>query len=102
MLHKDQIIDTLSANAASIATFGVRRIGLFGSYVRTEQSLTSDIDLLVDIDTDKETFENFMGWCDFLENLFPKAKIEVLTTNGLSKYLGPAILKEAEYIQIAS
>jgi uncharacterized protein len=102
MAPKDQIIGTLSAHAAAIAAFGVRRIGLFGSYARAEQTPESDIDLLVDFEPDLENFDNFMGLCDYLENLFPKAKLEVLTVNGLSKHLGPGILQEVAYVQVAS
>ena len=35
--------------------FGVKEIGIFGSYVRNEQTEVSDIDILVD-------FEKPIGW----------------------------------------
>jgi predicted nucleotidyltransferase len=39
---------------------GVIRIGLFGSFVREEQSRESDLDLLVEFDQGRKTFDNFI------------------------------------------
>ena len=44
---KQSIITTLHQNRSHLREFGVRRIGLFGSFVRGEQHPDSDIDLLV-------------------------------------------------------
>jgi predicted nucleotidyltransferase len=77
--------------------FGVNRIGLFGSYVRNEQTPHSDIDILVDFSPEKENYDNFMALYDYLENLFDK-KIEVVTVNGLSPYIKPYILNEVAYV----
>ena len=81
-----------------LASFGVNRIGLFGSYVRNEQQSQSDIDILVDFEPEKETFDNFMNLFDYLEKLFENEKIEVVTVNGLSPYIGKHILKEVNYV----
>jgi len=78
--------------------FGVNKIGLFGSYVRNEQHPQSDIDILVDFDPEKETFDNFMNLYNYLEELFNSEKIEVVTINGLSPYIGKYILKEVHYV----
>jgi len=77
--------------------FGVNRIGLFGSYVRNEQTRRSDIDILVDFFPEKENYDNYMALYDYLENLFKK-KIEIVTLNGLSPYIGPQILEEVIYV----
>lgn len=53
-LHKDAILQTLATHKLQLADFGVRQIGLFGSYVRNEATENSDIDLLVDIRKDKK------------------------------------------------
>jgi len=80
------------------AAFGVNKIGLFGSYVRNEQSTQSDIDILVGFEPSKETFDNYMNLYNYLENLFAGEKVEVVTLNGLSPYIGPTILKEVNYV----
>jgi predicted nucleotidyltransferase len=76
----------------------VSNIGLFGSYLRNEQSAKSDIDLLIDFEHDKESFDNYMAVYDIFESLFKNEKIEIVTKNGLSKYIGPKILKDVMYV----
>jgi len=97
MTTKDKILLTIKAHKPELTAFGVDRIGLFGSYVRNEQSGKSDIDILVDFIPEKETFDNYMTLYDYLEKLFSQEKIELVTINGLSPYIGPRILKEVTY-----
>jgi len=99
-LHKDAILNTLAAHRSRLSDdFGVREIGLFGSYVRNEAKEDSDIDLLVDIQKDKKTFNNFISLNYYLEELFGK-KVELVTTQSLSPFIGPHILKTVEYAAI--
>ena len=98
-LHKDAILQILVTHKSQLADFGVRQIGLFGSYVRDEATENSDIDLLVDIRKDKKTFNNFISLNYYLEELFGK-KVELVTTQSLSPYIGPHILKTVEYAAI--
>ena len=81
-----------------LSKFGVQNIGLFGSYSRNEQSAKSDIDLLIDFEPEKESFDNFMAVYDIFESIFKNEKIEVVTKNGLSPYIGPKILNEVMYV----
>ncbi len=71
---------------------------MFGSYIRNEQSSDSDIDLLIDFEPEKENFDNFMAVYDLFEKIFKNERIEVVTKNGLSPYIGPKILKEVQYV----
>ena len=80
-----------------LQNFGIVRIGLFGSYVREEQTEKSDIDILLEFEPEKENFDNYMTVYDILENLFRNEKVEIVTKNGLSPYIGPQILKEVIY-----
>jgi len=98
MTNKEHILSTLKSKKADLSAIGIRQVGLFGSYVRNEQNEQSDIDNLIDFDPDKETFDNFMEVYELLEKLFKNLKIEVVTKNGLSPYIGPKILKEVQYI----
>jgi predicted nucleotidyltransferase len=99
-LHKDGILKTLAAHGPQLAGFGVDRIGLFGSYVRNEANDSSDIDLLVDLRKDKKTFNNFLSLNYYLEELLGK-KVELVTIQSLSPFIGPHILKTVEYASIA-
>ena len=98
MTTKGFILSTIRSHKAQLTGFGIQNIGLFGSYVRDEQSEKSDIDLLIDFTPDKENYDNYMAVYDYLENLFKNEKIELVTKNGLSPYIGPEILKEILYI----
>jgi predicted nucleotidyltransferase len=96
-ITKDRILQTLQANQKQLEAFGVQEIGLFGSYVRNEATIDSDIDLLIDIQKEKKTFKNFMSLAYYLEELFNK-KVELVTKQSLSPYIGPHILKTVEYV----
>jgi hypothetical protein len=72
-------------------------MGLFGSFVKNTATTNSDIDLLVEFDPHQKTFDNFMDLSFFLEQLFSR-KIELVTPQSLSKYIGPHILKEVENV----
>jgi hypothetical protein len=100
MLTKQDIFQTIIDNKEAIKSFGVTEIGLFGSYVRDEQTVDSDIDFLIDYNLKKIDFKKFMNFCFMLDELFQNKKVEVITKNGLSKYIGPYILKEVKYVKI--
>nr|WKN37902.1 nucleotidyltransferase family protein [Tunicatimonas sp. TK19036] len=97
MKTKETILNTIKLHRKQIEGFGVKNVGLYGSYVRDEQSVSSDIDLLIDFDPDYEKFDNYMALCDYLENLFQGERVEIVTRSGLSPYIGPKILKEVVY-----
>lgn len=98
MTTKDYILNTIKTHKTELTKFGIQNIGLFGSYVRNEQSKNSDIDILIDFDPDKENFDNFMAAYDYFEQLFKGEKVEIVTKNGLSSHIGPKILKEVLYV----
>ena len=98
MTSRHTILAVIRTHKPQLASFGVSRIGLFGSYARNEQNPKSDIDILVDFEPDKETFDNLMNLYDYLEKLFIDEKVEVVTINGLSPYIGQHILKEVNYV----
>jgi len=98
MTTRDYILTTIRTHKSEFSKFGIRNIGLFGSYVRNEQSDKSDIDILIDFDPDKENFDNYMAVYDLIEQLFKNKKIEIVTINGLSPYIGPRILNEVMYV----
>lgn len=98
MTTKEKIISTLQSHKLDFLGFGVRNIGLFGSYLRNEQSDKSDIDLLIDFEPEKESFDNYMAVYDLVETIFNGERIEVVTKNGLSKYIGPKILNDVMYV----
>jgi predicted nucleotidyltransferase len=100
-LQKVKVMTVLTKNLATIRSFGVRRIGLFGSVLRGEAGPKSDVDILVEFDEGHATFDNLMGLHEFLTQIL-KRKVDLVTMGGLSPYIGPHILKEVKYVEGAS
>jgi predicted nucleotidyltransferase len=98
---KQELIEIIHANEESISHFGVNRLGIFGSFVRDEANPESDVDFFIEFDPEKKTFKNFMGLSFLLEELTGR-KVELVTPQSLSKYIGPYILKEVEYVPFAA
>jgi len=94
---KENILSIIRRNQRKIEAFGVKKLGLFGSFVRKEQKPQSDIDLLVEFQQGEKTFDNFMHLSFFLEEVL-KHNIELVTTDSLSPYIKPYIVKEVEYV----
>ncbi|MCI4625917.1 MAG: nucleotidyltransferase family protein [Candidatus Magnetoovum sp. WYHC-5] len=80
-----------------INKFGVIDIAVFGSYVRNEQSKRSDIDILIELKPEFETFNNYMELIFFLEKKM-RGKVDVVVKNGIRKELKQLILQEAVYV----
>ncbi len=57
---KKDILSVIKENQDKIKTFGVKKIGLFGSFVRGEQDVESDVDLLVEFEQGQKTFDHFI------------------------------------------
>jgi len=96
--NKASLIHQLSTRSSEIKDFGVKQLGFFGSFAKdTNIGPDSDIDFLVEFEPDKKTYDNFMDLSFYLEDLLGR-KIELVTPQSLSKYIGPHILKEVENV----
>jgi hypothetical protein len=101
VISKEDLIKQIMGQREKLSHLGVKNIGLFGSFVRSEQTSSSDIDILVEFVPEKHTFDNFMEVSFLLEETLGR-KVEVITPEGLSPYIGPHILKEIERVSIAA
>ena len=45
-----------------------------------------------------ESYDNYMAAYDLFELLFKNERVEIVTKNGLSPYIGPKILNEVMYV----
>ncbi|MCM8787928.1 MAG: nucleotidyltransferase family protein [Candidatus Omnitrophica bacterium] len=70
------IINILKEHRDILKKYKVKKIALFGSYVRGEGKEGSDIDFLVEFK--EPNFDNFMNLVFWLENLFGK-RVDILT-----------------------
>ena len=97
--NKYEIFKRIGAHHADLYDLGVARIGLFGSFVRNEQTDSSDVDMIVDFRQGKKTFDHFMALSFLLERILNR-RVEIVTRASLSPYIGPHILKTAEYVEV--
>lgn len=78
--------------------YGAKRIGFFGSFVRSEQKETSDIDVLVEFEKGAKTFDNYMNLKFFLEEIFGR-KVDLVIVDALKPDIKDRILKEVKYAE---
>lgn len=94
-LTREQAIERLVASAPEIRALGVVRLALFGSVLRDEARADSDVDLLVHFAPGAKTFDHFLALCELLESRLGH-RVELVTMEALSPFLGPRILAEAQ------
>lgn len=79
--NKKEITQILRENAPYMTSeYGVKRIGLFGSYAKDTPTETSDVDLVVEFD--RPIGFRFVEFVEYLENLLGK-NVDVLTPAGI-------------------
>jgi len=98
---KHDVLKLLFQNRARIRALGVKRLGLFGSFARGGQAAGSDVDLLVEFEEGRKSFDNFMQLSFLLEEVLQR-RVELVTLESLSPYIGPYILREVEYAPLAA
>lgn len=84
----------LEENREAIRSYGVRRLGLFGSFAREEATESSDLDFVVEFE--KKSFDAYMDLKEFLEELF-KCRIDLVLADAIKPRLQATILGEAVY-----
>ncbi len=75
----------------------VLKAWLFGSYVRENADIESDIDILVDLEYTQRIGLHFIQMKLDLEQLLNN-KVDLVSSNGISKYIKPIIDTEKELI----
>jgi uncharacterized protein len=95
-MNKETILKKLDENHDTIKNFGVRRLGLFGSYARGAETDVSDMDFLVEFE--KKTFDNYMDLKIFLQRLF-NCKVDLVIADAVKPRLRKPIFEETIYAQ---
>ena len=95
-LDKSIIVSGMEKNADDIRKFGVKRIGLFGSFLGRKQTSKSDVDILVTFDN--VTFRRYIGLLQYLEKLFNK-KVDLVNEKFLREELN-YVKDEAVYARL--
>ncbi len=98
---REDIVARLSGSGIRISELGVKRLALFGSFLRGNAGDQSDVDLIVEFAPGEKTFDHFMQLSFLLEELLGRT-VELVTPDSLSPHIGPHILKEARDVPLAA
>ncbi len=94
MLTPQQITDILQQQYPYLtSTYGIKRIGLFGSYAKGVPREQSDIDLVVEFDVPVGL--KFVEFTEYLEHLFGTS-VDVLTPAGIQGIRNTQIAKDIQ------
>lgn len=95
VLNREQAIERLTACEREVRALGVVRLALFGSVLRGQAHDLSDVDLLVKFAPGAKSYDRFLALSELLEAHLGR-RVELVTTEALSPFLGPRILAEAQ------
>ena len=95
-MTRDEILKKLEENRETIRGFGLRRLGVFGSYARDEYTKASDMDFLVEFEN--PTFDNYFDLKFFLEDLFGRP-VDLVIADTIKPRIRSTILEETIYAQ---
>jgi len=93
-LENRRLKSWLRANPRS-ARLALNGFALFGSVLRGDARPDSDVDLLVQFSPGAKTFDRFLSLSELLEVRLGR-RVELVTTEALSPFIGPRILAEAQ------
>ncbi len=98
MLTRNEILDFLQSNKQVFEKrFHCKKIGLFGSFARNEQTEQSDIDLLVEYQTNVADFyENEVELKQYISNHFNR-KVDVCAEKWIKPIFKPLVMKDVIY-----
>jgi hypothetical protein len=97
---RKEILERLKQLGPELHRFGVERIALFGSFQNGTSHAGSDVDLLVEFEPGRKSFDGFMELSFLLEDVLQR-RVELVTPEALSPYIGPHILEDVEYVVVA-
>ena len=95
---REYVLEELFKVRATLRSFGVRRIAVFGSVARNTARADSDIDFVVDIPRGKITLKNFFGLQDFL-NVHFQRKVDVITESSIKPFARELVMRDAVFLE---
>jgi predicted nucleotidyltransferase len=93
-LTADGILGAPADHRERIRSLGVRRIGVFGSFARGEES---DIDILIEFREGGRSFDTYMDLKFLLEDRFGR-RVDLVNRDAIKPALAPHILRSARYV----
>ena len=98
---KEELTSVIIVHQEEIKKFGVKKLDIFGSFVRNEADNKSDVDFFIEFIPEYKTLKNFVGLAALLTKLTGR-KVEIVTPQSLNKFISKYILQEVEYVPLAA
>jgi hypothetical protein len=89
-------LSVIQNHLAELLALGARRIGVFGSFARGEGHEDSDVDVYVEFEEGKRTYDNFCALHERLEKLVGR-RVDLVTDKSLSETKARLILPTVRY-----
>ncbi|OFV79390.1 MAG: hypothetical protein A2W26_10480 [Acidobacteria bacterium RBG_16_64_8] len=89
----------IERHIAEIRALGARRIGVFGSFARSEAHDESDVDVYVEFEDEKRTYDNFFALHELLEKLLGRS-VDLVTDKALTETKARLILPTVRYAAV--
>lgn len=93
--NREQTIERLADCQDEVRALGVARLALFGSVLRGQARADSDVDVLVQFAPGTKSYAKFLALSELLEARLGR-RVELVTTEALSPFIGPRIVAEAQ------
>ena len=97
-MTREEITQKLRAHNSEISAFGVRRLALFGSVARGEDTPASDVDVLVAFEG-QTTFDGYLDFKFWLEDLLG-CPVDLVTEKALRPEIAPDVNREALHVTL--
>jgi len=99
MFTKNDIAKTIQDNIEEIKGYGVKKIGIFGSFARSMQKDKSDVDILVEFEKGEKAFDNYMELKFCLERLLHR-KVDLVIKDAVKPRIRQVVLREVSYARL--
>ena len=99
--NKKELIGRILASQEELRTYGLKQLGIFGSFARNEARENSDVDFFINFDIEYKTLKNFVRLSHYLQDITGR-KVEIVTPQSLNKFIGKYIIQEVEYVPFAA
>jgi predicted nucleotidyltransferase len=87
----------MQAHLAELLALGAQRLGVFGSFARGEALDDSDVDVYVEFEEAKRTYDNFFALHELLEKLLGR-RVDLVTDKSLTETKSQLILPTVRYV----
>ena len=96
-MNKNEILKIIKSHINEIKKYGIDKIGIFGSVVRNENKISSDLDILINFIHGEKNIDNYMDLKFYLEKMLNGIKIDLVIEESLKEKIKPYIYNEIIY-----